>query len=231
LTRERPIPLGLAFLAGGALICAVTGTVIVILVRVAGLNSNNRRTPSAWVDIVLGVAIAAFTAVLLTRDWRRHRADPPGGRPLVDGPLGESSVSGKIDRSTTADPSTGDNAATAATATGTTAVAVAPSRPGLKAFVTGVAVYLPMLSYFASVKIVASQEKNVAVIVVAVLVCIVVSLLITEVPLLIVVLAPDRSESVLNKMSAVVARYTRPALLIFGGAAGIYLIIKGFAAL
>ena len=107
-----------------------------------------------------------------------------------------------------------------------------PRDPPLwRAFVTGIAVYSVMLSYFAAVKIVASQSHSTWEAVVALVPLTIVSLTITEVPLVAVAVAGSRADPFLNTMSRLVVRYTRPILLLCGGGAAVYLIIKGIARL
>jgi hypothetical protein len=192
LGRAQPVRTAVAFLVGGAIACAVTGTLIVILVRAFGLTDLKRPTPSAAVDITLGAGVLVLSGLLWLRVRKRSRLEPQG------------------------DP-TADKPAKAHEA-------------GLgKAFVAGLIIYAPMLSYFASVKIIAGHENGAATIAVGVLICIVLSLLVTEVPIAVVALAPDRSEPVLHTMSRWVVRYTKPVLLICGAGAGCYLIGKGIA--
>jgi Sap, sulfolipid-1-addressing protein len=103
--------------------------------------------------------------------------------------------------------------------------------PLWQAFAAGVAIYLPMLSYFAAVKIVAGQPAGALYTGFAVFVCILVTLMVAEIPIALTALAGERSQPLLTRMAELVTRYTRPVLLICGVAVGGYLIGKGLLAL
>lgn len=192
LGGERRIPRSLAFTAGGAVITAITGTLIVVLVRTIGLTREHHPTPSALFDVAVGSGLLVFSAILLERN---HRTGAVAG----------DTLEGSAEQ-----PSDG---------------------PLWRAFAAGVAIYLPMLSYFAAVKIVAGQPDGPLYTGFAVFVCILVTLMVAEIPIVLTALVGERSEPLLNRMTELVTRYTRPVLLITGVAVGVYLIGKGLLAL
>jgi hypothetical protein len=196
LGGERRLPRSFAFAAGGVAITAVTGTLIVVLVRGAGLTREQHPTPSALFDVVVGAGLVAFSTVLLLRDNRRRVEGVDAGKPAA-GDANRPADDGSLWR----------------------------------AFLAGVAIYLPMLSYFAAVKIVAGRTSGLVLTGLSVFVCIVVTLLVVEVAIALAALAGERSDALLKRMSQLVTRYTKPVLLLAGVAVGIYLIVKGVLAL
>jgi hypothetical protein len=198
LGGERRIQHGIAFVAGGALVCAATGTAIVIAVRAFGITQVHHQAASGLTDVLLGAGVLAFSLVLLRRD-RRQRVFAPAAEPTA----------------AAHDDSTGSSR----------------NPPLWESFVAGVLIYAPMLCYFASVKILAEEPTGVWLTASSVFICIVVSLLIAEIPIALVAVAGQRSEPLLHKVTPLVVRYTKPVLLTFGGAAGLYLIFKGVATL
>jgi len=192
LGGPTPLRNAVAFMAGGALVCAVTGVGIAIAVKKLGLTAVKHPTPSAVVDIVLGAGVLVFSGILYLRYRKVSAADPPH---------------------VVAEPT------------------AAEREPVLwKALVAGLLVYAPMLSYFASIKIVASHTSGVAT-AAAIVVCIVVTLLVVEIPIVLILVAGDRAQPVLERLSTLLARYAKPTLLVLGAAAGGYLIGKGLFAL
>lgn len=102
LGGARPMQRSLAFAAGGLAVTAVTGTLIVVLVRSVGLTHKKHPTPSPLFDVVVGAGLVVFSAILLARE-RRHSAadvdlgkavDAPADRP-TDGSLWRAFIAGE----------------------------------------------------------------------------------------------------------------------------------------
>lgn len=190
-----PTPLrdAVAFMAGGAIVCVVTGAVVAVAVKQFGLTSVQHPTPSALVDIVLGAAVLLFAGALLLRYRKTAATEPPSAVVAPEEDL---------------------------------------SRPSVwKAVFAGVVIYAPMLSYFASVKIVASHSSDVALLAAGIGICIVVTLVVVEIPIVLILIAGDRAQPVLARLSTLLARYAKPTVLVLGALAGCYLIVKGLLAL
>ena len=88
-----------------------------------------------------------------------------------------------------------------------------------------------MLSYFAATKLIADQPINVLKTVVVLIPCIAVSLLITELPILVVFVSGERSGPILDRAAGVVRHYGRPVLLLAAVGIGGVVIVKGVAQL
>ena len=78
LGGEQPTRRALMFLAGGAVISAITGVVLIVVFRNVGLTPHQHRTPSAAVDIVLGLGVVGWAVAVLRRDQQLARHQPRG---------------------------------------------------------------------------------------------------------------------------------------------------------
>ncbi len=99
------------------------------------------------------------------------------------------------------------------------------------AFVAGALIYLPMLSYFAAIKIIADQHYDVWQTVGALIACIAVSLAVTELPIVVVALVGRRADPLLHAFARFVAKNTSTILLLTGLGVGVYLVVRGIGQL
>ena len=95
------------------------------------------------------------------------------------------------------------------------------------AFVAGALIYLPMLSYFAAIKIIADQNYDLWQTVGALIACVVVSLAVTELPIVVVALVGERADPLLHGFARFVSKNTSTILLLTGLGVGVYLVVKG----
>jgi quinol-cytochrome oxidoreductase complex cytochrome b subunit len=95
------------------------------------------------------------------------------------------------------------------------------------AFLAGALIYLPMLSYFAAIKIIADQNYDGLQTVAALIACVVVSLTVTELPIVVVALVGDRADAPLHAFARFVSKNTSTILLLTGLGVGVYLVVKG----
>jgi hypothetical protein len=77
LGGPRPLRGAVAFMVGGAIVRVVTGTGIAIAVTQLGLTKVEHPTPSALIDIVLGMCLLIFSAILLQNYRKASAAEPP----------------------------------------------------------------------------------------------------------------------------------------------------------
>ena len=202
LGGDQPMRQALGFLAGGAVISAITGVALLVVFRNFGLTPHQHRTPSAVIDIGLGLGIVGWAVAALLHDHGRARPKDGGN----------------------AESNSGDGTEL-----------VPPRRVGdrslIRPFLAGVAIYLPMLNYFAAMKLIADQPISPLQSAVVLIPCIAVSLLITELPIVVVAVARERSAPILDTASGLVRRYSRPVLLIAAAGIGALFIGKGIAQL
>ena len=218
-------------MTGEVLLLCLSGSLYPLaLVTIIHYLGGERRMQRSLAFAAGGVAITAVTGasiVVLVRTAGLTQEKHPTPSALFDIVVGAALVAFSAlllvrdRRQGTAVP---DIAETETTASGT------PADVSLwRAFLAGIAIYLPMLSYFAAVKIVAGQSLSVAVTALWVAVCILVTLIAVEGAIAVAALAGEHAESLLSRMSQLVAKYTKPVLVLAGVAVGVYLIVKGLA--
>jgi hypothetical protein len=95
------------------------------------------------------------------------------------------------------------------------------------AFVAGALIYLPMLSYFAAIKIIADRNWDDWQTIGALVACVAVSLTITELPIVVVAFVGERANGPLRTFARFVSKNTSTILLLTGLGVGVYLVVKG----
>jgi hypothetical protein len=99
------------------------------------------------------------------------------------------------------------------------------------AFVAGALIYLPMLSYFAAIKIIADRDWDGLQTAGALIACVAVSLAVTELPIVVVALVGKRADAPLHAFARFVSKNTSTILLLTGLGVGVYLVVRGVAQL
>lgn len=95
------------------------------------------------------------------------------------------------------------------------------------AFIAGALIYLPMLSYFAAIKIIADQDWDAWQTAGALIACVAVSLAVTELPIVVVALVGNRADAPLQAFARFVSKNTTTILLLTGLGVGVYLVVRG----
>lgn len=210
------------------LLCLVGSLYPVALLGVLTYLGSARPLPTAAAFLAGGVIISFLTGTALLVLFRQLGISP-ANRPTPSGAvyigLGvavtvAASIWLVIDRRGR------DQAATEAIP------ADQPTEKTLRgAFLAGAVIYLPMLSYFAAIKIVADQTYNVWQTIGALTACVAVSLAVTELPIVVVALVGRRADPLLQAFGRFVTKNTRTILLLTGLGVGIYLVVKGIGEL
>jgi hypothetical protein len=99
------------------------------------------------------------------------------------------------------------------------------------AFIAGALIYLPMLSYFAAIKIIADKDYDEWQTIGALIVCVAVSLAVTELPIVVVALLGERANAPLRVFARFVSKNTTTILLLTGLGVGVYLVVRGIGQL
>ena len=209
------------------LLCLVGSLYPVALLAVLTYLGSARPLPTAAAFLAGGVIISFLTGTALVVLFRQFHLDP-GHRPtpsaavyigLGVGVMVAASIWLMIDHRRRLRVHDTPAASPAADE---------PTEKTLRtAFVAGALIYLPMLSYFAAIKIIADQNYSAWQTVGALVACIAVSLTITELPIVVVALVGDRADPLLRAFARFVSRNTSTILLLTGVGVGAYLVVKG----
>jgi hypothetical protein len=197
-----------AFVAAAMLITYAIGALLLFLLEDVGATGSHHLTPSAALDLGLGVLLLAFAVRLrhkqLAQQKRRGREHSAAN--------GESS----------GDPSTAEE-----TKKGTSKIERYLQSRRL-AFVFGITLYvLPSPIYIAAVKEISDASLSSGGKLVALLVTVAVMLWLIELPMLALVLFPARALSSLEQINAWFTRHGRSLAVLTCAAAGAYLSVKG----
>jgi hypothetical protein len=201
-----------AYLGGAATVTLGAGTAMVAALRGSGLTKRQHPAPSAGVQLLLGVAL------LLVAVWMaRHRA-PTGQR--GPGPVD----SGQPSRE-----------------------APGPDRPGHRMprdavkdrripgsgelFLLGIITYLPSLLYVGAIKNLVDAGLSISVTIVVLVVCAVFVLQMVELPIILRLLAPRRTGTILASYNAWMHRHGRRLVIVLAVAGGVYFLISGMTML
>jgi hypothetical protein len=177
----------LAFVSAAAIITYAVGILMLFVLSDLGATGAHHRTPSATLDLILGVLLIGLSVYL-------RRKQP---RPV------KASGTSKIER-------------------------YLQSRR--LAFVLGVTLYvLPSPIYIAAVKEVADAKLSTSGKMLAVAATVAVMLWMVELPMLMLLVVPERTTSTLERVNAWFGRHGRFLAVIACAAAGTYLAIKGLA--
>ncbi|MGH2878165.1 MAG: GAP family protein [Solirubrobacteraceae bacterium] len=180
-------PRVLAFVLAAAAATYAVGALLLFLLSDLGASGAHHRTPSAAVDMALGVALIAL-ALYLRRRWSTPREAKPAGESKVERYLQSRRL----------------------------------------AFALGVILYaLPSPIYLAAVKGVADANLSTSGQLAALAVTVAVMLWLIELPMLMLLVVPERATSTLEQINAWFARNGRGLVLLACLGAGAYLLTRG----
>ena len=183
----------LAFVLAALLVTLASGVLMILVLNEVGASGPRHRSPSAAIDLALGVLLIVVAVVL------RRRGPRPGTAPRTSG------ASLKIER-------------------------YLQSRR--LAFVLGITLYvIPSPIYIGAVKEITDAQLSTSGEVLALAATVVVMLWLIEVPMLILLVAPDRGASGLARVNSWFAQHGRVVAIVACTAAGAYLAIKGLVEL
>jgi hypothetical protein len=210
-----------AFVAAAILITFAIGTLLLFLLEDVGVSGSHHLTPSAALDLGLGVLLLAF-AVRLRRkqlaqqnEGKREHVAANGGSsrkdPLTTGPL--------IRAQTTSTEE--------ATKKSSSKIERYLQSSRL-AFVLGITLYvLPSPIYIAAVKEISDTSSSTGGKLLALVVTVAAMLWLIELPMLALVLFPTRASSSLEQINAWFTRNGRLLAVLACAGAGAYMGIKG----
>jgi hypothetical protein len=194
----------LAFVVAALLITYAIGTILLFLLEDVGATGSHHLTPSAALDLALGVLLLGL-AVRLRRKQRAQQEEIERERAAATGGASAVSVAKK----------------------GTSKIERYLESRRL-AFVLGITLYvLPSPIYIAAVKEISDASLSTGGKLVALLVTVAVMLWLIELPMLALVLFPARASSSLEQINAWFTRNGRLLAVIACAGAGAYLSVKG----
>jgi hypothetical protein len=202
LTRPSPGRLLCAYLAGGSLAGLGIGFVVVFGLQGAGVNTiSHETTAGALLDILAGVLSLAL-AFLLARG-RDPRPARLRHRPRPPKDPGEPSWTKR-----------------------------AVQHDSLPvAFGLGIVLNLPSLWYLIALKDIASGPYSTTEQVLLILMVNVIMFAVIEIPLVAYILSPDRAAARVHALNAWIRSHARRIAEVIAAALGVYLAVKGVAAL
>ena len=203
LGSANPRRTAVAYLAGALVITAVMAAIVFTVLRAGHLNLARQHQARYGLRLGLGLLLL-LGAAFLWRRANRRRAGPAGGMSGVQrqGRPKEGLISSVI------------------------------ARPGAKtAFLAGMLVYLPSLTFVAAVQVVATSNSNLAQSLAALFFVIAIAVAFVWLPLVLYLLAPGRTGRQLGHVNAWLRRYGHVLLVDALAAAGLILIINGLLGL
>jgi Sap, sulfolipid-1-addressing protein len=193
----------LAFVLAAMLVTYAMGTLILLVLIELGATGSHHLTPSAAIDLALGVLLILLAARLYVKRPNTAAAGVTEGAGMA-GTVEEAAPGGapsKIER-------------------------YLQSRR--LAFVLGMTLYiLPSPIYIGAVKSVADAHLSRSGELLALVVIVAVMLWLIELPMLMLLVAPDRASRVLEAINLWFARNGRSLAIAASAAVGLYLIVKG----
>jgi hypothetical protein len=211
------------YLAGALLMSTVTAVVLLIVVRSIGLNLPTHRTPRYGVRLGLGVlalAVAAFAA--------RRRAAPPvtsQATSPVAAPGQPSPGQPSPCQPSPGQPSPGQPLPAKKRNALMSRLMTEPS-PAI-AFLAGLLLFAPSLTFIAAVQAVASAGAGAAATVLALIVVVVISAAIVWLPLLTYLFYPEQTTRRLGAANGWLRAHGRQIVLVTLTVCGVLLVLDG----
>ena len=199
LEAPRPLPLLLAYLAGGALMSIGIGIVILVLLDDAGaFTGSSAKTASPWADIVLGGLLVVLALLLVTGRDARLRRRRPDKKTMDDGPKKESWTQRNLG--------------------GGSARVI---------FLVGMILSLPSFYYLSALKDIDRYYGVSATAIVLILIFNAIQFTLIEVPIVGYLTAPEATKRGVSTFNDWFRTHTRQIAEVAAGAIGLYLIISG----
>ena len=222
LASTRPHKTVLLYLAGGLLMVTLLGTAGLIAIRAGGLSGVGQHASRNGLRLALGIAALVAAAVI----WRRRPGTVPVPVPVpaaADGPVPRPASAPGPGPAAAPSP---DPASGRQRKPGVVARMTAEPRPAT-AFVVGVFVFGPSVSFLAAVQVVATARASLAATVAAMVMIIVLTVLFAWLPLVAYLVAPDRTLGVLRAFNGWLHRNRRAVLTAAVAAIGVILTVQG----
>lgn len=208
LATERPIRLLSAYLAGGLTISIGLGVAIVLLVGDSGALDNQRAALSWAADLTVGglallvaVALATRTDERLRRARERRRAAKPGSKPQPEPADEREPWSQRL------------------LARGNAPVV----------FLAAMAINVPGAAYLIALKDIAAGSYSAGTAVLLIVGFNLIMFMLAEIPLLGLVLAPDRTRALVHRADAWLSGHGRQIAIGLCVVLGTYLVVRGIS--
>jgi hypothetical protein len=222
LGSARPRTTALCYLAGAVLISTVMGIAVLLLLRYGHFQLPGHRTPRYGLRLGLGLLILATIAVVARRKPRllglSGQARSPGqpGRPRNPGQLGQPPDPGHPGQ-----PGGGK---------GIVSRLVSSPAP-MTAFVAGVLVFMPALTFLAAIQVIATARAGVPLSALGLVIVIVINVAFVWLPFLAYLAAPDLTTRKLTAFNAWLRARGRILLVLALLVAGAILTVDGLLGL
>ena len=203
LGSANPRRTAIAYLAGAIVITAVMAAIVFTLLRAGHLNLARQHQARYGLRLGLGLLLLLGAALLWNRA-KRSRAGPAGGMSGVQ--RASKQKEGLISR--------------------------AIARPAAKAaFLAGMLIYLPSVTFIAAVQVVATSNGNLTQSLAALVLVVAITIAFVWLPLVLYLLAPERTGRQLGQFNAWLRRYGQVLVVDALAAAGLILFINGLLGL
>jgi Sap-like sulfolipid-1-addressing protein len=228
LGSARPRTTALCYLAGAVLISTVMGIAVLLLLRYGNFQLPGHRTPRYGLRLGLGLLILAAIAVVARRKPRllglsgqpRNPGQP--GRPPNPGHPGPAGQPPNPDHPGPAgQPGQGK---------GIVSRLVSSPAP-ITAFVAGVLVFIPALTFIAAIQVIATAQAGVPLDALALGIVIVINVAFVWLPFLAYLAAPDLTTRTLTAFNAWLRAHGRILLMLALLVAGVVLTVNGLLGL
>jgi len=222
LGSARPRTTALCYLAGAVLISTLMGIAVLLLLRYGHFQLPGHRTPRYGLRLGLGLLILAAIAVVARRKPRllglSGQARGPGqpGRPPIPGPPGQPPDPGHPGQ-----PGGGK---------GIVSRLVSSPAP-VTAFVAGVLVFLPALTFIAAIQVIATARADFPLSTLGLLIVIVINVAFVWLPFLAYLAAPGLTTRKLTAFNAWLRAHGRILLVLALLVAGAVLTVDGLLGL
>jgi Sap, sulfolipid-1-addressing protein len=222
LGSARPRTTALCYLAGAALISTIMGIAVLLLLRYGNFQLPGHRTPRYGLRLGLGLLILAAIAVVARRKPRllglsgQPRSPGPPGRPRNPGPPGRPPDPGHPGQ-----PGEGR---------GIVSRLVSSPAP-MTAFVAGVLVFMPALTFLAAIQVIATARAGVPLSALGLVIVIVINVAFVWLPFLAYLAAPDLTTRKLAAFNAWLRARGRILLMLALLVAGAVLTVDGLLGL
>jgi hypothetical protein len=198
LGSDNPRRTALAYLIGAVLMTVVMAAVVLVLIRVVGLDEVRERTPRYWVRFGLGVLSLAGAALVVVRGRRAAVSRMEAARAEE----ARKAASGVISR-LTASPSP------------------------RTAFLGGVLLFAPSTTFIAAVQVVAIAQAGLPVTAAGLIVIITLTVAVVWVPFLAYLAAPEATTDGLQAVNGWLHAHGRTLVVGVLTLAGVVLVVNG----
>ena len=229
LGSARPRTTALCYLAGAVLISTVMGIAVLLLLRYGDFQLPGHRTPRYGLRLGLGLLILAAIAVVARRKPRlvglSGPAAPPWLRRGAGTGEGDRVAAGGQPRHPGQQPTPG-HPEPPVQGKGIVSRLVSSPAP-TTAFVAGVLVFMPALTFIAAIQVIATARAGVPLSALGLVIVIVINLAFVWLPLLAYLAAPDLTTRELTAFNAWLRAHGRILLMLALLVAGAALTVNG----